>query len=245
MGTVNLLEAIRNTPSVKAVINVTTDKCYDNREWVWPYRENEAMGGHDPYSSSKGCSELITTAYRKSFLDSAGIYLASARAGNVVGGGDWALDRLLPDFFRATEKQQKLTIRSPDAIRPWQHVLEPLSGYLVLAENLFVKGEMYAGAWNFGPDESDARSVRWIVERLCNKVAGSAWQLEKDSQPHESHTLKLDSSKAKSLLGWWPRWKLETTLDKTLEWYRAWESKAIISEFSLKQIADYEAEKHV
>jgi CDP-glucose 4,6-dehydratase len=242
MGTVNLLEAVRNTKSVKAVVNVTTDKCYENREWVWPYREDEAMGGHDPYSNSKGCSELVTMAYRKSFLAPADIHVATARAGNVIGGGDWALDRLIPDFFRAVDGQKNLIIRSPDAIRPWQHVLEPLSGYLILAERLFLKGEAYTGAWNFGPEKSDARSVRWIVDRLCEKVVGSAWQLEKGSQPHEANTLKLDSSKARSFLGWRPRWNLETALDKTLEWYRAGESEAIPADMSLKQIADYEGQ---
>jgi len=242
MGTVNLLEAVRGISSVKAVVNVTTDKCYENREWVLPYREDEAMGGHDPYSNSKGCSELVTMAYRKSFLAPAGIHVASARAGNVIGGGDWSQDRLLPDFFRAVDARKKLIIRSPDAVRPWQHVLEPLSGYLMLAERLFVSGEKFSGAWNFGPEESDSQSVRWIVDRLCNKVSGSGWQLEKNVQPHEANTLKLDSSKAKSFLDWRPRWTLETALDKTLDWFKAWESGATIARMSLKQIADYEGQ---
>ena len=240
MGTVNLLEAVRGINCVKAVVNVTTDKCYENREWIWPYREDEAMGGHDPYSNSKGCSELVTMAYRKSFLNSAGIHVASARAGNVIGGGDWSPDRLLPDFFRAVDARKKLLIRSPDAIRPWQHVLEPLSGYLMLAEKLFVSGEKFSGAWNFGPEESDTRPVRWIVDRLCHKVAGSGWQLDKSVQPHEANTLKLDSSKAKSILGWRPRWTIDTAIDKTIDWFKAWESEATIAEMSLKQIAEYE-----
>ncbi len=156
LGTVNLLEAVRQTPSVKAVVNITTDKCYENREWVWPYRETEAMGGYDPYSSSKGCAELVTSAYRRSFLEPAGIHLASARAGNVIGGGDWAMDRLIPDFLRAIDASQTLTIRSPNATRPWQHVLEPLSGYLALAERLFLEGRDFADGWNFGPADSSA-----------------------------------------------------------------------------------------
>lgn len=242
MGTVNLLEAVRNIPSIKAVVNITTDKCYDNREWVWAYREDEELGGNDPYSNSKACSELVTMAYRKSFLTSANIHIASARAGNVIGGGDWALDRLIPDFFRTVTGKQKLVIRSPDAVRPWQHVLEPLSGYLMLAEKLFDKGEMYSQAWNFGPDESDVRSVRWIIEWLCKKIPGATWQLDKISHPHESNFLKLDSSKVKSLLGWHPRWTIEQTLEKTLEWYKSYEDEAIITELSLKQIAEYESE---
>ena len=165
MGTVNLLEAVRATPSVKAVVNVTTDKCYENREWVWGYRENEAMGGFDPYSSSKGCAELVTAAYRRSFLEAAGIALASARAGNVIGGGDWAADRLIPDFLRAMDAGETLKIRSPLSTRPWQHVLEPLCGYLMLAEKLYSDGAGFAEAWNFGPADEDARSVSWIVER--------------------------------------------------------------------------------
>lgn len=245
MGTVNLLEAVRQTPSVKAVVNVTTDKCYDNREWVWPYRENEAMGGADPYSSSKACSELVTAAYRASFLDAAGVHLASARAGNVIGGGDWAADRLIPDFLRALDAQQTLTIRSPQAIRPWQHVLEPLAGYLLLAEKLYEEGAEYAEGWNFGPDDNDAKAVGWIVETLCRQTPDARWQcdtlLPPRSQPHEANTLKLDSSKAKSRLGWQPRWNLPIALDRTLEWHRAWRAGADMAEVSLRQIQAYEA----
>lgn len=241
MGTVNLLEAIRQTAGVKAVVNVTTDKCYENREWVWPYRENEAMGGFDPYSSSKGCSELVTAAYRRSFLEPAGTYLASARAGNVVGGGDWAADRLIPDFLRALDAEKTLTIRSPHATRPWQHVLEPLSGYLTLAEKLYADGQGCAEAWNFGPDENDARPVRWIVEYLCSQVPGSAWQQDASPQPHEANYLKLDSSKAKARLGWRPRWDLKTALGKTLAWHQSWRQGSNMAEFSLRQIREYEA----
>ncbi len=242
MGTVNLLEAVRQTTSVKAVVNVTTDKCYENHEWVWPYRENEAMGGFDPYSSSKGCSELVTAAYRRSFLDAAGTNVASARAGNVVGGGDWAADRLIPDFLRALDAEKTLTIRSPQATRPWQHVLEPLSGYLALAEKLYTEGHGFAEAWNFGPDENDARPVRWIVDYLCSQVPGADWQQDASPQPHEANYLKLDSSKAKTLLGWRPRWNLKTTLNKTLAWHQSWRQGMNMRDFSLQQIREYEAE---
>jgi CDP-glucose 4,6-dehydratase len=241
MGTVNLLEATRQTPSVKAVVNITTDKCYENREWVWPYRENEAMGGYDPYSSSKGCSELITAGYRKSFLEPAGIYVASARAGNVIGGGDWAVDRLVPDFLRALDVDHMLTIRSPDAIRPWQHVLEPLSGYLTLAERLYTKGKDFAEAWNFGPEETDVRPVQWIVEHLCRQVPGSAWQCDSTPQAHEANYLRLDISKAKVELGWYPRWNLQSALGHTLTWHQAWKHGADMAAMSLAQIREYEA----
>lgn len=240
MGTVNLLDAIRQIPSVKVVVNVTTDKCYENREWVWPYRENEAMGGYDPYSSSKGCSELVTAAYRRSFLEPAGIQLASARAGNVIGGGDWAADRLIPDFLRAVNASQTLTIRSPNAIRPWQHVLEPLSGYLALAERLYSEGKNFAEAWNFGPEETDARPVQWIVEYLCSRLSGSTWQRDNTPQPHEANYLKLDSSKAKVKLGWHPRWNLQSALDYTLAWHEAWKRGADVAATSLAQIREYE-----
>jgi CDP-glucose 4,6-dehydratase len=241
MGTVNLLEAVRQTPSVRVVLNVTTDKCYENREWVWPYRENEAMGGYDPYSSSKGCSELVSAAYRRSFLGPAGIHLASARAGNVIGGGDWAADRLIPDFLRALDAGKTLTIRSPNATRPWQHVLEPLSGYLALAERLYTEGQGFADAWNFGPEESDARPVQWIVEHLCSQTPGSAWQCDNAPQPHEANYLKLDSSKAKVKLGWRPRWTLQSALGRTLVWHHAWKRGADMAATSLEQIREYEA----
>jgi CDP-glucose 4,6-dehydratase len=241
MGTVNLLEAVRQTPSVKAVVNVTTDKCYENREWVWPYRENEAMGGVDPYSSSKACSELVTAAYRRSFLEAAGIHLASARAGNVIGGGDWAADRLVPDFLRALDAGQTLTIRSPLATRPWQHVLEPLSGYLMLAEKLFAEGKSFADAWNFGPEEADARPVQWIVEYLCGQVPDAAWQCDAAPQPHEANMLKLDSSKAKVQLGWRSRWNLQAALGTTLAWHQAWKQGADMAAISVQQIQAYEA----
>lgn len=241
MGTVNLLEAVRQTPSVKAVVNITTDKCYENREWVWPYRENEAMGGFDPYSSSKGCSELVTAAYRRSFLEPAGIHLASARAGNVIGGGDWAADRLIPDFLRALDAAQLFTIRSPLATRPWQHVLEPLSGYIMLAEKLYTEGQSFSEAWNFGPDEADVKPVQWIVEHLCSQEPRTAWQCDVSPQPHEANTLRLDSSKAKAKLGWRPRWNLQTALGTTLAWHQAWRQGSNMADISLRQIQEYEA----
>ena len=241
MGTVNLLEAVRQVSSVKAVLNVTTDKCYENHELDRPYREDEALGGYDPYSSSKGCSELVTAAYQRSFLGSAGIQLASARAGNVIGGGDWANDRLVPDFFRALDAGQTLIIRSPRATRPWQHVLEPLSGYLTLAEKLYVQGQAFAEAWNFGPEETDARSVQWIVEHLCEQMPGTSWHCDTASQPHEAGFLKLDISKAKSRLAWHPRWGVDTALDHTLAWHQAWKRGDDMAAVSLRQIHAYEA----
>lgn len=240
MGTISLLEAVRVTPGIKAVVNVTTDKCYENREWIWPYREDEPLGGFDPYSSSKACAELVTATYRRSFLEATGVHLASARAGNVIGGGDWAADRLIPDFLRALDARQSLVIRSPLATRPWQHVLEPLSGYLMVAEKLFDEGGQFATAWNFGPDEVDSRPVQWIVEHLCRHVPGAAWQCDASPQPHEANALRLDSSKARSRLGWHPRWNLQTALEKTLAWHQAWRQNEQMTTFSIQQIHQYE-----
>lgn len=240
MGTINLLEAVRATPGIRAVVNITTDKCYENKGWVWGYRENEHLGGHDPYSSSKACAEIVTAAWRRSFLKDAGVALASVRAGNVIGGGDWADDRLIPDFLRALDAGQTLTIRSPNAVRPWQYVFEPLAGYLALAERLFDDGADYAEAWNFGPEDCDSRSVQWIVEYLCSAVPGASWQCDTTTHPHEAHYLKLDSSKAKARLGWQPRWGLKTALDKTLEWHTAWKQNGDMRETSLDQIYVYE-----
>jgi CDP-glucose 4,6-dehydratase len=245
MGTAHLLEAVRKTPGVRAVVNVTTDKCYENHEEDRPYRETEALGGYDPYSSSKGCSELVTAAYRRSFLEPAGVFLASARAGNVIGGGDWAADRLVPDFLRALDAGQPLIVRSPGAIRPWQHVLEPLSGYLTLAERLYTEGHDFAQAWNFGPEESDAKPVQWIVDQLCAQTPGSSWLGDTVSHPHEAHYLKLDSTKARTKLGWRSRWDLETALKQTLAWHNKWKDSANMANWSLEQIYEYErAEKH-
>lgn len=241
MGTVHMLEAARKTASVKCIVNVTTDKCYENREWVWGYRENEPMGGHDPYSSSKGCSELVTSAYQRSFFAKNGTpALASARAGNVIGGGDWAEDRLIPDILRAFENGEPVIVRNPLATRPWQHVLEPLSGYILLAERLYTDGQSFAEGWNFGPSESDARPVQWIVEHMVEAWGNNAnWQLNEEAQPHEAQYLKLDISKARHKLGWEPSWDLATSLMKTIRWHSAWLAGDNIQEFTLNQIADY------
>jgi CDP-glucose 4,6-dehydratase len=241
MGTVHVLEATRQVGTAKAVVNVTTDKCYDNKEWVWGYREDEPMGGYDPYSNSKGCSELITSAYRRSFFQQSGIALASARAGNVIGGGDWAADRLVPDILRAFEKSQPVIIRNPHATRPWQHVLEPLSGYLMLAERLYVDGQTFAEGWNFGPHDEDARPVQWIVEHMVETWGDEdLWQLDGGAHPHEANYLKLDISKAKAKLGWQPRWNLSTALAKITEWHHHWLAKADVQSKCLQQISDYQ-----
>lgn len=243
MGTVNLLEAVRATPGARAVVVVTTDKCYENREREWSYRENEPLGGHDPYSSSKACAELVTAAYRRSFFEHAEVALASARAGNVIGGGDWASDRLIPDILRAFDSGTVLRIRSPHAIRPWQHVLEPLSGYLRLAERLYENAgadrRAFAEAWNFGPADEDARPVSWIVERLTAGIPGAAWTSDQAPQPHEASYLKLDSSKASARLGWRPRWRLPIALDKTLEWHAAWRQGGDMRQSTFSQIDEY------
>ncbi len=240
MGTVNLFEAVRQTTSVKAIVNVTTDKCYENRERSDPYTEDEALGGYDPYSSSKACSELVTSAYRRSFLAAQGVALGSARAGNVIGGGDWSADRLLPDFLRAIDAGETLSIRYPHAIRPWQHVLEPLSGYLQLAEKLYAENAAYAEGWNFGPEEADSRPVEWLVDKLCARVPGARWQREAVPLPHEAGTLKLDSGKAKQRLNWRPCWALEQALAHTVDWHLAWRQGADMHAYSLQQIATYE-----
>jgi len=240
MGTVNLFEAVRHTTGIKAVVNVTTDKCYENRERSYPYTEGEALGGYDPYSSSKACSELVTLAYRRSFLAEQGVALGSARAGNVIGGGDWSSDRLLPDFLRAIDSDEVLSIRYPHAVRPWQHVLESISGYLQLAEKLYTEHAAFAEAWNFGPEEADSRPVEWLVDKLCARVPGARWRREEAPQPHEAGTLKLDSGKAKRRLNWRPRWALEQALAHTVDWHLAWRKGADMRAFSLQQIAAYE-----
>ncbi len=239
MGTVSVLEAARQVDSAKAIVNITSDKCYENKEWIWPYRENDSLGGHDPYSASKACAEIVAAAYRNSFLAEANIQLASVRAGNVIGGGDWAVDRLIPDFFRALDAEKTLTIRSPNAIRPWQHVLEPLSGYLLLAEKLYIEGSAFAEAWNFGPNDEDAKPVSWIVDQLYARTPGAKWQTETAQQPHEAGSLKLDSSKAKAKLGWAPRWNLETALSKTTEWHQAWCNDEDMAAITTQQIQAY------
>jgi CDP-glucose 4,6-dehydratase len=239
MGTVNLLEAARQVGTAKAIVNITTDKCYENKEWLWPYRENDRLGGHDPYSASKACAEIAAAAYRNSFLEDANIHLASVRAGNVIGGGDWATDRLIPDFLRALDAGKMLTIRSPNAIRPWQHVFEPLSGYLMLAEKLYTEGSAFAEAWNFGPNDEDSKPVSWIVDQLCAHAPGAKWQIENTQQPHEAILLKLDSSKAKAKLGWAPRWNLEMALSKTIEWHLVWREMKNVSQVCSDHISEY------
>ncbi len=250
MGTVHLLNAVRATPEVRAVVIVTTDKCYENREWLWGYREDDPVGGFDPYSSSKACAEIITSAMRRSYFNEHGPAIASARAGNVIGGGDWAGDRLIPDIMRAIQNQNVLKIRNPQATRPWQHVLEPLHGYMMLAEALFSKGREFAEAWNFGPAEQDAKSVGEIVHMMSEtlKSLGSKPEfkfelndsLEHKNKLHEAHFLKLDCSKAHALLGWQPRWNAETAILKTAEWYKSfYENPKLAKTLVLKQITDY------
>lgn len=238
MGTVNVLEAARGVQSLRVLVNVTSDKCYENREWLWGYREDEPMGGNDPYSSSKGCAELVTAAYRRSFHSSANpVAIASARAGNVIGGGDWAADRLIPDVVRAVESGSPIALRNPEAIRPWQHVLEPLSGYLALAQAAWSQPLEFAGGWNFGPNDADARSVRWVVERLAHHWGNPVpWKADPGEHPHEARSLKLDSSKARSLLGWRPRWPLDRALALTADWYRACKGGEDARELMARQI---------
>ncbi|WP_375325919.1 CDP-glucose 4,6-dehydratase [Flagellimonas sp. GZD32] len=241
MGTVNVLESARSCKNLKAIVSVTTDKCYENKEWVWGYRENEPMGGHDPYSSSKGCAELVTAAYRNSFFNNSdSAFLASARAGNVIGGGDWADDRLIPDILRAFEKSERVVIRNPKSTRPWQHVLEPLSGYLVLAQQLYRDGKDYDEAWNFGPNDEDCKPVSWILDQMVGYWGeGAIWELDKGKNPHEANFLKLDCSKAKSGLDWEPKWNLNHTLNLIVNWHRGWLSSENMFEHCLKEIEDY------
>jgi len=239
MGTVNLLESARQSSSIKAIVNITTDKCYENKEWFWSYRENDNLGGRDPYSSSKACSELVTSAYRDSFFNQIGIHIASVRAGNVIGGGDWAKDRLIPDILRSLDSNSILEIRSPNAIRPWQHVLEPLKGYLLLAEKMVKEGTKYAQSWNFGPNENENKSVSWIARYIKEVNPNFNWKINNEIQLHESKVLKLDSSKAKEELNWTPKWNLKTALNKIIEWHYAWKEGQNMGEFSLKQILEY------
>ena len=239
MGTANLLEACRGFDSVSAIVNVTSDKCYQNDERLKPFRETAPLGGRDPYSASKACSEMVTEAYRRSFLAERSIHLASVRAGNVIGGGDWAEDRLVPDCLRAIDNGEILSVRSPNAVRPWQHVLEPLSGYLMLAEKLYTDGGRYADSWNFGPDEADAKPVAWIAERLSSGSHSVHWTKAIQEHPYEAGILLLDSSKAKSLLGWAPRLGLEDAINKTVEWHEAWRSKLNMAAVTSQQIKDY------
>ena len=240
MGTVNLLEAVRRAPGVRAVVNVTTDKCYENDDRASGYAEGEPMGGHDPYSSSKGCAELVTSAYRRSFFAGGATAVATARAGNVIGGGDWASDRLVPDILRAFERGEPVVIRNPNATRPWQHVLEPLGGYLVLAQRLWHDGAAFAEGWNFGPRDEDARPVQWIVEQLADRWGqGARWQLDGGPHPHEARFLKLDIAKARMRLGWEPRWHLADALQRIVAWQHAWLAGDDVRALCLAQIDDY------
>jgi CDP-glucose 4,6-dehydratase len=249
MGTAHVLEAVRRTPSVRAVVCVTTDKCYENREWVWPYRETDALGGYDPYSSSKACAEIVSAAYRRSFFsgegrEEPGVALATARAGNVIGGGDWSEDRLIPDLIRGFQSGKAVLIRRPRAIRPWQHVLEPAHGYLLLAERLLADGAQFASAYNFGPGHEDA----WPVERIADHMAaswgnGAHWARDAEPGVHEAGTLRLDASRARQELGWQPQLSIETALDWTVNWYRAFQQGSNMQEFTWSQIADYAARR--
>jgi CDP-glucose 4,6-dehydratase len=260
LGTVHLLEAVRRSHSVRSVVVVTSDKCYENREWQQPYQEHEAMGGHDPYSSSKGCAELVTSAYRRSFFHPESwpghqVGVASARAGNVIGGGDWAPDRLVPDIMRAWAAGEAVMIRNPEAVRPWQHVLEPLSGYLLLAERLYADGPAYSESWNFGPAEADEHPVRYLVEKMAglwngggnaegnaegstgSKAGGGVrWEFDTAEHVHEANLLRLNSAKACARLGWSPRWGLDETLVQTVEWYKDFYGGRDMRERSLLQI---------
>jgi CDP-glucose 4,6-dehydratase len=242
MGTVNLFEAIRQVGGVRAVVNITSDKCYENREWVWGYRENDPLGGYDPYSSSKACAELVTTAYRNSFFHPSeytthGVAIASARAGNVIGGGDWTPDGLVSDIVKSLLIKQPVVIRNPAATRPWQHVLDALHGYLILAEHLYTQGPEFAQAWNFGPYESDVQPVGWLVDRLLSQWGENAsWEQDRGHQPHEAHALSLDCSKARLKLRWEPQLSLDAALAQIIDWtksYQAGEDMQLVTRASI------------
>jgi CDP-glucose 4,6-dehydratase len=242
MGTVHLLDAVRHAENVRAVVIITSDKCYENREWVWGYRENEAMGGYDPYSSSKGCAEIVTAGYRNSFFNPQnhskhGVAIATARAGNVIGGGDWAKDRLIPDILRSLLKEETIIIRNPLAIRPWQHVLEPLNGYMKLAERLYQDGPAYSEGWNFGPYESGVKPVSWVVDELISLWdTNISWKQDEAYQPHEDAYLTLDCAKARAKLGWKPAIDLNTALYWTVEWMKAYQTGADMRRMTETQI---------
>ena len=240
MGTANLLQASREVPNLKSIVIVTTDKCYENREWEWGYRENEAMGGYDPYSSSKGCAELVTSAFRRSFFQSTDVAIASARAGNVIGGGDWSRDRLIPDVLRSYNQGGQVIIRNPRATRPWQHVIEPLSGYLVLAEELYSKGQAFAEAFNFGPRDEDCQSVESILNTInANWEDCPGWKLDDEANAHEARFLKLDISKAKDKLNWTPKWNLESTIKRIVDWNKAFNRQENMREHCINEIKSY------
>lgn len=246
MGTVNVLEATRFSENVRVVIIVTSDKCYKNNEWLWGYRENDSMGGDDPYSSSKGCAELITSSYIKSYFSkedygSHGTAVASVRAGNAIGGGDWAKDRLIPDIMSAVMESQRVVIRNPNSIRPWQHVLEPLNGYLILAQKLWESDPSHIGAWNFGPNDDEAKPVVWIVERILKMWGnGTKWKLDEGTHPPESNYLTLDSTKARRLLGWSPKLRLHTALEWIVGWYLNYQQHSNMRHVSEAEIKRFE-----
>lgn len=241
LGTANLLEAARSCPSVRSIVIVTSDKCYENREWLWPYREGEALGGRDPYSSSKACAELVTAAYRSSFFaDSASALVATVRAGNVIGGGDWANDRLVPDIIRALFSGRKVNIRDPGAVRPWQHVLDPLNGYLQIAERLCSGQREFADAWNFGPTDDGMKPVSWVVARALSAWGvEAAWQPDSKPRPHEAVLLRLDSSKARARLAWQPRLELSEAIDWTMDWFRAYRDEIDMQQVCHEQLDRY------
>lgn len=240
VGLATVFDVVRRCETVRTVVNVTSDKCYENNEWVWGYRETDPMGGYDPYSSSKGCAELVTAAFRRSYFAEAGKALASGRAGNVIGGGDWALDRLVPDFVRAITEGRELVIRMPRATRPWQHVLEPLSGYLALAEAAATGEAAFASGFNFGPSEDSVKPVAWIAETICDVWGdGAAWRIAENSDLHEAQNLQLDSAKARKLLRWAPRWTIREALSQVVAWHKAHLGGADMQAVCLSQIEDY------
>ena len=240
LGTANVLEAARHTETVRAIINVTTDKCYKNKEWIWGYREHEELGGDDLYSASKSCSELITEAYKKSFFESQGIAISTVRAGNVIGGGDWSVDRLVPDILTALSTGSVLEIRNPRSVRPWQHVLEPISGYLLLAEKLYYEPKIFSGAWNFGPDDIDCRSVEWIVNQMIELWGGkNSWRRQNGKHPHEASFLKVDNTKARMELGWRPQYSLCQSLIHIVDWHKQFMLDESIFQICEQQITDY------
>lgn len=244
MGTVNILEAAKQSGSVRVVVNVTSDKCYAPSVGGGAYKEDDRLGGHDPYSSSKACAEIISAAYRESFFRDLGIALATARAGNVIGGGDWAKDRLVPDILRSLAADDQILIRYPNAVRPWQHVLEPLCGYLILAEQLYQYGQRESEAWNFGPSEADAQPVHWLVDELTrNWGSNRRWMIQPGNHPRETQTLTIDSSKSISRLRWTPRWSLATALKHVVDWHRSWVYGADAFDICVDQIRDYQSNK--
>ena len=239
IGSVNVLEAARSCKNLKAIVNITTDKCYENEELDIKYSEDHPLGGHDPYSSSKACAELVATAYKRCFFKDKQVGLATVRAGNVIGGGDWAQDRLLPDILRSFEQNKPVLIRYPTSTRPWQHVLEPLSGYLILAKKLYYDSEKFSEGWNFGPKEEDVKSVEWILNKMTSKWPNSSWKLDKGFNPHEAGFLKLDIKKAHNCLSWQPTWNIDCALEKVIEWHQAWLNNQDMHLFCLDQINEY------